>query len=219
MKPTGDGSKAETVRQGERGGQEQGRVLMVFRFVEGALRSENLGDVVWSASVVVRAVGGHRQVLAVEGVGVVEDGAEEPEEEHDGGGDVGLCPPGSGEGRTNESDLRPVEGEDGHAEPRGLSEELVDDDVLRCDPAYPAEEREGLEEVAGEEVPEEGADEDVEEEPLTGDTAAGTDTGVLLRMEGVEQCAGDQIGGPDHGRGLHQKATSNTTNGETNLRK
>ena len=36
-------------------------------------------------------------------------------------------------------------------------------------------------------------------------------------MEGVEKGAGDEVGGPDHGGGLDEEATSNATNGEADL--
>lgn len=83
------------------------------------------------------------------------------------------------------------------------------------DPADPVESREGGEDVAGEEVPAEGEDERIGEEAFTGDTAAGTDTGVLLRVEGVEERAGDEVGGPDHGGRLHEETTGDTTDRET----
>ena len=114
-------------------------------------------------------------------------------------------------------DLRPVECEDGHSQSGGSAEQLVDNDVVRDNPADPVEVRERAEEVAGEEVPTERADEDVEEEPLAGDTAAGSHAGVVLGVKGVEQRAGDQVGGPDHRGRLHQEAASDTTDGEPNL--
>lgn len=46
-------------------------------------------------------------------------------------------------------------------------------------------------------TPAERGKEAVEEEPLTADTTAVTDTSVLLRVERVEERACDQVGGPD----------------------
>lgn len=140
------------------------------------------------------------------------------EEEDHAASNVRLSPPGSGERRANVSDLAPVECDDRHSEARDGTEELVDDDIVGGDPADPVEIREGAEDVAREEVPAEGTEEAVEEEAFTRDTTARTDTGVLLRVQRVEQGAGDEVGGPDHGRGLDEEAASNTTDRETNLR-
>lgn len=46
-------------------------------------------------------------------------------------------------------------------------------------------------------TPEERAQERVQEEAFTAQTTASADPGVVLRMEGVEQCTVDQVGGPD----------------------
>ena len=78
-----------------------------------------------------------------------------------------------------------------------VPEQLVDDNVVRDDPAHPVEERERLEDVAGEEVPTCRREETVEEEPLATDTTAVTDTGVDLRVQRVEECTGDQVRRPD----------------------
>ena len=64
-------------------------------------------------------------------------------------------------------------------------------------------------------TPEETAQEHIREEPLTGDTATITNTSILLRMECIEKSASDQVGGPDHGGGLDEEATGDTTNRET----
>ena len=78
-----------------------------------------------------------------------------------------------------------------------ITKQLVDYDVVRNDPAHPVEEREGLEDVSGEEVPARRREETVEEEPLATDTTAVTDTGVDLRVQRVEERTGDQVRRPD----------------------
>lgn len=54
-----------------------------------------------------------------------------------------------------------------------------------------------MEDIAREEVPRARRDKDVGEEPFTTDTSAVTHTGVTLRVQGVEQSAVHQVGGPD----------------------
>ena len=61
-----------------------------------------------------------------------------------------------------------------------VAEQLVDDDVIRSNPADPVEEREGLEDVAGEEVPASGSEERVEEEPFAAYTTTVTNSRVVL---------------------------------------
>ena len=68
-----------------------------------------------------------------------------------------------------------------------ITKQLVDYDVVRDDPAHPVEEREGLEDVSGEEVPARRGEESVEEEPLAADTSAITHASVVLGVQSVEQ--------------------------------
>lgn len=75
---------------------------------------------------------------------------------------------------------------------------------------------EGTEKVIWEQVPECGAGESDVEELFTAVASAVTNTRVLGCMEGVEERAGNEIGRPDHGRGLDQEASRNTANGEPN---
>ena len=69
---------------------------------------------------------------------------------------------------TDISDHRPIKGEEAHAKAMGVSEERVDHLVMGTNPADPGENGEGGEEVAREEVPEEGAQEREEEEAFAG---------------------------------------------------
>ena len=47
-------------------------------------------------------------------------------------------------------------------------------------------------------TPDEGNQEHIREEPFTTDTTTVADSRVLLRVQCVEECASDEIGGPDH---------------------
>lgn len=125
-------------------------------------------------------------VLGVPGVRVVQNWCEEPVEEHEAEGDVGLGPPGGGKRGPDVCNLGPIEGDERHAHAVLVSEHLVDGDIVRDNPADPGEVAEGLENVAREEVPKEPAQEAVVEEPLSGDTAARTHASVLLSVQGVE---------------------------------
>ena len=79
------------------------------------------------------------------------------------------------------------------------TEHLVEGDVVWCDPADPGEVAESLEEIPWDNVPRSRSEEAVEEEPLTAYTAAVTNTGIGLCVEGVEESASNQVGRPDWG--------------------
>lgn len=131
--------------------------------------------------------------------------------------DVSNSPPRSSQWRSNVCNLGPIEGDQRHTQTGDDTEELVDNNVLGSNPANPGEVTEGTEEVAGEDVPDGTAEEHEEEEAFSGDTTSATHTSILLSVEGVEQCASNKRIGPDHrGRG-YEEATSDTTDGETNL--
>lgn len=145
----------------------------------------------------------------------MENGREEPEEEHEADGDVGLGPPRCSQRRSDVCDLGPIKGEEAHTEPMRGTEQLVDDDVVGDDPADPAEVAEGGEEVAGDEVPGDRPGETDEEEAFAGHASTVTNTSIVGRVQSVEKGACDEIGGPDHGWGLDEEPTSDTTDGET----
>ena len=79
--------------------------------------------------------------------------------------------------------------------------------------------RRTLEEVTGYEVPTERAEESEQEEPFSRDSTTLANSGVLLRMEGVEERASDQVGRPDHRRRCDQEASCNAADGKPDLRK
>ena len=68
----------------------------------------------------------------------VENREENPVEEDDGEASVCSSPPWADEWRAIEgSNLTPVEGHETHAEAMSNTEQLVDLDIIRSDPAYP----------------------------------------------------------------------------------
>lgn len=135
-------------------------------------------------------------------------------------------------GQCQSSYLGPVESDETHAQTMNISKHLVDGDVVWRNPANPREVGEGLEEVPWHDIPDPRAKESVEEESLSADTTAVTNTSICLCMESVEKGAGDKVIRPDytgelelmlifffveltHGWWLHQETTGDTTNGET----
>jgi len=77
------------------------------------------------------------------------------------------------------------------------AKQLVDDDVVGDNPANEREVGQSAEQVVGDEVPDGGAGKCDEEEPLTAHTTTVTNTSIVLGMQGVEQSANDELGGPD----------------------
>lgn len=138
-------------------------------------------------------------------------------EEHHGEGDVRRRPPWRRERRANERDLGPVERDDSETEAGHGPEQLVDDDVVRCDPADPVERGKRGEEVTRDPVPAERADQSVREEALSGETSTRSYARILLGVQGVEQGASDQVGRPDHGRRVDQEPPCDASDRETDL--
>lgn len=117
-----------------------------------------------------------------------------------------LCPPRDHQRAPNPSDRGPIERDDAHPEPILDPKQLIHDQIVRRDPAYPREHGEGLEEVAGEEEEEEGAGEDADEPFIARDRARGRV--LVLGVERVEQGADDEVRGPDHARGPDEEAAT-----------
>ena len=137
----GDRREREPVRDREGCGEEERRVGLVLADVECVLGREDALDVVRRARVVVARPRRYREELRVPRVRVVEHGDDEPEEEHEAERDVRRGPPRRRERGADVRDLRPVEGDEGHAEAAVVPEQLVDDDIVGRDPAYPVEDR------------------------------------------------------------------------------
>lgn len=206
---------------------------MVLVKVDCRVGVEYLSDIVRCTGVIERVTGRDRHELREPDVRVVEYRREEPEKEHEARRDVCFSPPGRGERRTDVRDLKPVEGDERHTKATGVTEELVNLDVVWHNPADPREDREGLEDVSREEIPTSRASESNRKEALTAHTAAVTHAGVHLVMQSVKQCTTDQVGRPDliderkngkrllsifsltHRWRLHEEAPRNPTNGKS----
>jgi len=65
-------------------------------------------------------------------------------------------------------------------------------------------------------TPEEGTQEYINEKSLTADSSAGTNTGVLLGMQGIEQSAINETVGPNHGWWGNEETTANSSDRESN---
>lgn len=81
-----------------------------------------------------------------------------------------------------------------NAETTGAKQEATN---IRSDPADPREVRKGTKEIPGEEVPAEGEQASVGEEPFTRDSSTVALARVLRLMQGVEQRRVHQVGRPD----------------------
>lgn len=110
--------KAQPIAQRKRCGQEQRGIRMVRLLVKRALRRQNPRHIVLRTAVVVACPGANRQVARKPRVRVVHDRGQEPEEKHETSSDVRLRPPRRRERAANVRDLAPIEGDEGHAEPR-----------------------------------------------------------------------------------------------------
>jgi hypothetical protein len=62
---------------------------------------------------------------------------EKPVEENDGEANVGSCPPWTEKRGAVVGDLTPVEGYETHIEAMSNTEQLIDLDIIRSDPADP----------------------------------------------------------------------------------
>ena len=109
-------------------------------------------------------------------------------------------------------DHGPIKGEDAHAQAVVVPEKRVDHPVLGADPAHPGEDGEGGEKVAGEEVPEEGAEKRDEEEAFAGHVALLGP--AICRVERVEQRGVDERGGPNHRARPDEEAAADAREGE-----
>ena len=139
------------------------------------------------------------------------------EEEYHSGSDISFSPPRGSKRGPNVGNLTPVEGDNGHSKPRYSTEELVDDNIVRNNPANPVGVRERLKHVAREPVPRERADEDVSEEAFARNSPTITHTSIALRVKCVEERTRNEVCWPDHGGRLNKESSGDTANGEADL--
>ena len=98
----------------------------------------------------------------------------------------------------NVCDHRPVEREDTHAEPRYCPEELIDDDIIGCDPANPIKHAEPSEKITRYPVPEKAAPQNDAKEFFPRHVAP---VGLAVALvQGVEQRTVNESSRPDHAR-------------------
>lgn len=121
----------------------------------------------------------------------------DPEEGNEACDDVCLCPPWGSKRAADEGNLRPIEGNEAHSETGLVTEELVDDNVVRNNPAHPGEVAERLEKIAWDEVPTKATEPDVYEESATRESATVAYTSINSSVQSVEERAGNQVHRPD----------------------
>ncbi len=87
--------------------------------------------------------------------------------------------------------------------------------IVRHNPTHPGEGAERLEEISREEIPDGGTDERIGKESFAGHAVALTHTGVRLLMQRVAERTADEVGGPNHRRGLDKEPPADTADRET----
>ncbi|KAJ6833912.1 putative oligopeptide transporter 4-like [Iris pallida] len=162
----GNGGEAEAVGDREEGAEIDPPSLLILLHVDLEMLVHDRGDV-------VRSSVGHEQVRGKYGevLGVVEVQAPvghrggNVDHEDVPGKDVGYGEEGADEGAEEEGgDGRPVESERAEAQAFHAGPELLGRDGPGEGPADPRDAREGREEVAGDDVPREAADQGDDEE-------------------------------------------------------
>lgn len=159
--------ECDEVRHGVGCGQVQGGVLVVRRDIQRHIGCDDAVDVVRSGEPIPSGIRCQREVTSLPDlkaqinenqyantepfesstyVLVVDDRHQNPVEEYKSDEDVHFCPPGNHERGSDVGDLVPVKVEDAHAETRGSTEQLVDDDIVRDNPANERKVRETGEE-------------------------------------------------------------------------
>jgi len=215
--------KGKEIGHGVGGGEVEGRVVVVGIEIKGVVWTEDTGDVVDVAEFVKGFDGRDGKVGELPDVGVVKSRSDDPVKKDKAGKDVELSPPGDHEGTADPADLGPVKGEEAHAKAGVNAKELIEGDIVRGSPADERKDREGLEEIAGEEEEKEGGEHEDDEEAVPCDALWGWTVGVegdvesvvfVLCMEGVEEGAGDEVLWPDHAGRPHEEAPAEASETE-----
>lgn len=122
--------EGDAVAQSEGDGHEDGAVLAVLVHQEVAVLVDDARGVVDAARVVVRVGSGEGEVRRVPGVGVVQDGRDDGEDDDPACKDICLSPEGDHQRGAVVSYLGPVEGDREIGQPGGHAEEIIDDFVV-----------------------------------------------------------------------------------------
>ena len=110
------------------------------------------------------------------------------------------------------ADLSPIKGDGNKRHASPSTKELIDDHIIRADPADEREDAEEGRDEAREPVPGEGAYKYIEEVSVSRDPPAVRLGRVCFRMivKTVEKSGVDQTGGPDHGGGPYEDLSEKT---------
>lgn len=140
---------------------------MVLGQIQGEFWSQNLGNVVEGPRVVIALRVTNRQEVRIPRVGIVDTNGGNPEPRDDSNQRVSNGVPWRDQWAVSIStDLSPIKGngKQRHASPS--TEKLIDNHVVRANPASKAEHTEERSDEAGEPVPAKGAREHDEEVPV-----------------------------------------------------
>ena len=119
---------------------------------------------------------------------------------------------GNNRGTTNEGDHTPVESKEAYSNTSEVSEKLVNNHIIWCNPAHPVENTESGEQVAGEPEPAETSENSQAKELLARDVLNVPLAVVFVQC--AEQSTVHERTGPDHGP--NQELTSHAGKSETN---
>jgi hypothetical protein len=199
--------ETNTVGKSKESRDTEGTLLVVLGHVDGTILEDILGGV--SVTLGGEEFGGEDgETLGLPEVGVVGNGDHDPSDDEETNGNVDLSPPRNDQRRTQEgNNVVPVE-RDGTNTETASTTDLGENVVLGVDPANPGN--------GGDDREKETRDPLVEEHGNGGNTEE-LETGPLARLKllilvkGVEQGDLDQVGGPDHGSGVDEVATKDTS--------
>lgn len=206
--------KGKTIAQHECGGQEEGRVFLVFLQVESVVGVQNASDVVMGTGVVPAVGVTNGQVLVVVKLAVVDSGSDDPEPGNHTDQSVGNTEPGGDQRRKVETgDLGPVKGDGNQRQTGPSTKQLVDDRIVGSDPSNPGESTQEGSDEAREPVPDERSNHGVQEKTVLSNDPSTRLGGVRTAMivQGSEQTSVDQSRRPDHSSGGDEETVEETS--------
>lgn len=121
-----------------------------------------------------------------------------------------MGPPGDYQGAPYVGNHRPVEGQETHAQSRGVAEQAVHHDVGWSNPAHPVEHAQAGPKEPREPIPHEAANSSDKEESLPRHVVLLPD--AIGLMQGIEERRVDKGSGPDHTGRPHQELSCETSN-------